>query len=203
MSLYKNLNTALKDREDVTQLKLTVKGAFPEELLDFPNLAELYLDGDCSELPDDIKGLDNCKIISLKWSQFSGDLSPFFSLKKLENLKIIETPMKRFLLPLGNVAAPLRTLTVKSCGLESLPEEISMLTDLYELSLPNNKLSRLPHSFSDLQFLKRLNLDSNSFDAFPDAIKKMQKLSHLSIDANNFSEEEKERIQREFNIWVG
>jgi hypothetical protein len=31
----------------------------------------------------------------------------------------------------------------------------------------------------------------------------MQKLSHLSIDANNFPEEEKERIQREFNIWVG
>jgi Leucine-rich repeat (LRR) protein len=77
-----------------------------------------------------------------------------------------------------------------------------MLTQLYELSLPNNNLSRLPHSFYELKFLKRLNLDSNSFDVFPDVIKKMQTLSHLSFDANNFPEEEKERIQREYNIWV-
>lgn len=201
MSLYKSLSSALKDKEDVTGLKINLKGSFPKEVLEFPNLNELYLEGDCSKLPDDISGLNNCKIISVKWPSFSGDLSALFSLKKLENLKIIETPMKRFLLPLGIVAAPLRTLNVKSCGLEMLPEEISMLTQLYEMSLPNNKLSRLPESFFELQLLKRLNLDSNSFKKFPDVIKKMKSLSHLSFDSNLFPEEEKERIQREFNIW--
>lgn len=201
MSLYKNLNSALNNKDDVTGLKVSLKGSFPKELLDFPNLTELYLGGDCVALPDDLSGWNNCKIISVKWPSFAGDLSPLFSLKKLENLKIIETPMKRFLLPLGIVAAPLRTLNVKSCGLEALPEEISMLTMLYELSLPNNNLSRLPQSFFELQFLKRLNLDSNSFENFPNVIKKMKSLSHLSFDSNNFSEEEKEKIQREFNIW--
>ena len=201
MSLYKNLTSALKEKENVTGLKVSLKGNFPRELLEFSNLTELYLEGDCSTLPDNLSGWNTCKVISVKWPSFSGDLSGLFSLKKLENLKIIETPMKRFLLPLGVVTAPLRTLNVKSCGLEKLPEEISMLTQLYELSLPNNNLTRLPESFFELQYLKRLNLDSNSFVRFPDVIKKMKSLTHLSFDSNNFPEEEKERIQREFNIW--
>jgi Leucine-rich repeat (LRR) protein len=203
MTLYKNLNTALKERENVSQLKISVKDSkFPMELLDFPNLTELYLEGECEKLPDQLNGWSRVKILSVKWTNFKGDLSPLFSLPCLENLKIIETPMKRFLLPLGKVAAPLKVLNVKSCGLEVLPEEISMLTQLTELALPHNALTRLPHSFSDLRYLKRLNLDANSFSNFPDFIKKMKTLSHLSIDGNKFSDDEKDRIQREFNIWV-
>jgi Leucine-rich repeat (LRR) protein len=203
MTLYKNLNTALKERENVTQIKISIKGEnFPVELLDFPALEEAYLEGDCTNLPADISGWSKLRVLSIKWSGYKGDLSHLFSLPKLENLKIIETPMKRFLLPLGKVAAPLKHLTIKSCGLEVLPEEVSMLTYLNELSLPHNNLSRLPHAFADLDYLKRLNLDSNAFTLFPDVIKQMKTLSHLSFDSNNFSEEEKERIQREFNIWV-
>jgi hypothetical protein len=37
---------------------------------------------------------------------------------------------------------------------------------------------------------------------FPDQIKKMSRLHHLSIDGNHFSEEEKERIQREFHLTI-
>ncbi len=203
MKLYKNLSTALKEKEDVKAIKLSIKeNIFPLELFDLPNLEEAYLEGACTSFPDHIEGWKNLKILSLKWDQFSGDLSGILSLPQLENLKIIETPMKMFLLPLGKINAPLRFLTIKGSGLEKLPEEISMCLGLSELSLPSNRLSDLPFAFKELKLLKRLNLDNNLFNHFPDQIKAMKSLSHLSIDGNQFSEEEKARIQREFHLTV-
>jgi len=76
-----------------------------------------------------------------------------------------------------------------------------MLQALEELQLQGNDLKALPFSFKELKLLKRLNLDQNRFEKFPDQIRSMPKLGHLSIDGNDFSEEEKERIQREFHIW--
>lgn len=201
MNLYKNLTSALKEREDVKAIKLSLKGTFPIELFDLLNLEEVYLEGECEKFPDKIKGWDKLKILSIKWEKFKGDLSPVFSLPSLESLKIIETPIKTFLLPLGKINAPLRLLTIKSCGLQKLPEEISMFTKLQEFHLPGNQLTSLPFSFKELHQLRRLNLDSNSFKVFPDLIKSMKTLTHLSIDGNSFDEDEKARIQREFHIW--
>src|SRR5262245_39090998 len=131
MKLYKNLSTALKEREHVQALKVSVKDEkFPEELFDFPNLTELYLEGNCREFTAILSGWNSLKILSIKWTDFKGDLSLLFRLPHLENLKIIETPLKSFLLPLGHTAAPIKSLTVKDCGLSSLPEEISMLWHL-------------------------------------------------------------------------
>lgn len=202
MKLYKNLTAALKEREEVRAIKLSLKDkTFPLELFDLPNLEEVYLDGICETFPDKIQGWKHLKILSIKWEKFSGDLSPVFSLPKLENLKIIETPIKTFLLPLGKINAPLKFLTIKSCGLEKLPEEISMFVNLQEFHLPGNNLSALPFAFKELKELKRLNLDSNAFKIFPDLIKSMKALGHLSIDGNVFDEDEKARIQRDFHIW--
>lgn len=201
MKLYKSLTSAAKEREEVRALKISVKGeCFPDEILDFPNLEELYLEGDCSSFPSIIPVWDKLKVLSIKWPKFTGDLSSLFKLPTLENLKIIETPLATFLLPLGHAAAPLKSLTVKDCGLVKLPEEFSMLWQLTELNLSGNKLTELPKSFIDLSLLKRLNLDSNDFSLFPDEIKKMGSLSHLSIDHNKFSEDELERIQRVYFI---
>jgi Leucine-rich repeat (LRR) protein len=201
MKLYKNLTTAMKEREEVRAIKLSLKEIFPKELFDLTELEEVYLDGSCKAFPDEIPGWKMVKVLSIKWDNFQGDLSPVFSLPKLENLKIIETPITSFRLPLGTVAAPLKFLSIKGCGLKILPEEISMLTELTEFHIPNNELITLPFSFRELKKLKRLNLDSNNFEVFPDFIKKMSQLGHLSIDNNAFSEDEKDRIQREFHIW--
>ncbi|MES2527063.1 MAG: hypothetical protein V4598_08240 [Bdellovibrionota bacterium] len=202
MKLYKNLTTALKESEEVEALKVSLTGKFPNELFMFGNLKELYLEGDIQELPRLGSLWPKLKILSIKWPSFTGDLSGFFSLSSLENLKIIDTPMKRLTLPLGHVNSPMKSLTIKSCELTELPEEISMLTQLQELNLSGNDLTHLPHSFPALFHLRRLNLDSNKFERFPDLIKNMKTLSHLSIDGNKFAEEEKARIQRLFNIWV-
>lgn len=203
MKLYKNLATALKEREEVTAIKLTLKGGkFPKELFDLPNLREVYLEGDLEQFPSELLGWRHVKILSLKFEKNKSDLSAVFSLPELENLKIIETPIKVFLLPLGKINAPLRFISIKGCGLEKLPEEISMITTLEELHLPQNKLVDLPFAFKELKKLKRLNLDSNNFQLFPNLVKNMSTLSHLSIDGNKFDEDEKSRIQREFHIWV-
>ncbi len=202
MKLYKNLGSANKEREEVQALKISVKGdEFPQEILDFPNLGELYLEGNCKHFPVNTPMWSQLKVLSIKWPQFTGDLSAVFNLPNLENLKIIDTPLKSFILPLGHAASPLKSLTIKDCGMKALPEEISMLWQLTELNLSGNEISKLPFSFIDLRNLRRLNLDANNFSTFPDDIKKMTALSHLSIDNNKFPEEEKERIQREFHIW--
>lgn len=203
MKLYKNLATALKERSEVRAIKLTLKEKkFPASLFEFPNLEEVYLEGECEEFPDTIRGWEVLKILSIKFENNKSDLSAVFSLPRLENLKIISTPIKVFLLPLGQIRAPLKFVSIKGCGLEKLPEEISMITGLEELHLPQNKLFALPVAFQDLEKLKRLNLDSNKFLIFPGIIKFMPGLKHLSIDNNSFDEDEKDRIQREFHIWL-
>jgi Leucine-rich repeat (LRR) protein len=191
-----------KNRDEVRVLKLNIKTEiFPEDMLDYPNLEELYLEGNCKTFPQNAPFWNSLRVLSIKWPNFDGDLSSIFKLPKLENLKIIETPLKSFILPLGHAPAPVKSLTIKDCSLLALPEEISMLPLLNEMNLSGNELIRLPVSFVELKNLKRLNLDKNHFEAFPDFIKKMSKLTHLSIDGNKFPEEEKERIQREFHIW--
>jgi leucine-rich repeat protein SHOC2 len=202
MKLYKNLGTASTDRQKVQALKISVKGEeFPEDILNYPNLGELYLEGNCRKFPSSCPGWEKLKVLSIKWPNFDGDLSSIFKLPYLENLKIIETPLTSFILPLGHAAAPIKSLTIKDCGLKSLPEEISMLWRLSELNISGNDITKLPYAFIDLRNLKRLNLDRNKFSTFPDSIKKMPALAHLSIDNNAFREEEKERIQRQFHIW--
>ncbi len=203
MKLYKNLSIAIKERDEVEALKVTLTGGkFPTELLMFTQLKELYLDGDIEDFPRIGHPWEKLRILSLNWPSFKGDISAVFALPSLENLKIIQTPIRRLTLPLGQIASTMKSLTMKSCGLKELPEEFSMLIHLQELNLSGNELHSLPKSFPFLTELRRLNLDQNNFEFFPDLIRKMKKLSHLSLDGNQFSEEEKARIQRDFNIWL-
>jgi Leucine-rich repeat (LRR) protein len=201
MKLFKSLSQALKTPQEVGALKLSLTGALPIEIANFPFLKELYLEGVCGNFELPTSSLLELRILSVKCDRFSGNIADLFRLRHLENLKIIETPIPKFLLPIGSILSPLRSLTIKSCGLEELPEEFGMLNSLSELNLSGNNLKTLPYSFVDLIRLKRLNLDQNQFSLFPDIIGKMSSLSHLSIDGNAFSEDEKARIQRQYHIW--
>lgn len=203
MKLYKNLKSALAEPSEVRFLKLTLETSeIPPELFFFENLEELYLEGAATHFPKLGSPWKQLRVLSLKLPKFDGGLAQFFQMSSLENLKVIDTPLKGLTLPLGHVGSRLIFLTLKNNGLRELPEEISMLSTLKELSLLGNELSHLPHSFSELRNLKRLNLDDNHFEKFPEVVMKMPNLSHLSIDRNQFSEREKERVQREFKLVV-
>lgn len=202
MKLFKTLASAINSSEEVRALKINIKSdTFPSELLKLEHLEELYLDGNCQEFPHH-PGWKKLRVLSIKWPNFKGNLSELFLLPALENLKIIETPIKQFLLPLGQVGSPLKSITMKDCGLEKLPEEISMLVHLKEMNLSGNKLAYLPYSFKEIRGLTRLNLDHNLFSVFPEALGNMANLKHLSLDQNAFSEEEKSRIQRDHHVWI-
>lgn len=201
MKLYKKLSDALKETSNVHALKLTIKSEhLPEELFHFPYLEELYLEGNCTHLPELMMRWEKLKMLSLKFPHFKGDASPLFNLPSLTNLKLIQTPLTRLILPLGHLVAPLKSLTIKECGLSFLPEEIGTLNSLNEINFSQNKLKVIPHSFKELVHLKRLNLDHNLFTEFPDDLAKIDSLTHLSIDFNRFSEDEVARIQRLFHI---
>lgn len=201
MKATKKINDAIIRHSGQKVLRIDIKSKkFPIELIDFTEVEELYLLGECEEFPVESPLWHNLKTLSIKFPKFTGDLSSLFKLRNLENLKIIETPIDSFRLPLGQVVSPLKFLTIKGCNLKSIPEEISMLETVKEMNLSENSLEELPHGFLELKNLKRLNLDSNHFSRFPDHIKKMKGLGYLSIDKNKFPEEELHRIQREFNL---
>lgn len=201
MKSTKKINDTVIRQSGEKILRIDIKSkVFPIELIDFGEIEELYLLGECEEFPVESPHWHKLKTLSIKLPKFKGDLSSLFKLKSLENLKIIETPIDSFRLPLGHIVSPIKFLTIKGCGLKFLPEEISMLENVKEMNLSENNLESLPQSIVDLKFLKRLNLDSNKFSRFPDHIKDVKGLSYLSLDKNCFSEEEVYRIQREFNL---
>jgi Leucine-rich repeat (LRR) protein len=203
MKLYKSLPRNPEEFKEVYALKINVKSKdFPSDIQLIPELRELYLEGVCESFKIDEHSFLKLKKLSLNFPYLKEDLSDLFRLKELENLKVIETPLKRLLFPIGKSVSPLRSLTLKKTGLSELPLEISMLADLEELSLSQNQLSTLPDSIQDLRSLKRLNLDQNKFTQFPEVILRIPNLTHLSLDGNLFSEEEKERIQRVYKLTV-
>lgn len=188
----------------MTALKLNLKeSTLPLELFHFPNLKELYLEASClTDFPDTLSAFSELKIFQIKAPQFKGSLVELFRLPKLENLKALETPLHPLRLSLGGARAPLKSITLKGCELKELPIEFGELSTLEEVFLPQNKLTALPVTFSDLKKLKRLNLDSNQLSKFPEVLSKLPQLKHVSMDNNLFSEEERERIQREFHLTV-
>jgi Leucine-rich repeat (LRR) protein len=203
MGMYKSLKEALLHPEDCTVLKLSVKGkTLPEEIGALPRLQELYLEGsELLELPA-LPSWDMLRVFSLKAKHFKGSLAPLFHLKRLENLKTIDTPLEPLRLPLGHAVAPLRFLTLKNAGLKTLPLELGEYGQLEELHLPENMLQELPFTFTGLKLLKRLNLDHNAFTVFPDLLGQLGQLRHVSLDNNLFDEDEKSRIQRVFHLTV-
>ncbi len=205
MGMYKSLAKALENPSDCTVLKATIKGdAFPPEIFAFPNLLELYLEApDMKEFPESIPDWAKLRTFSVRAPSFKGSLAPLFYLPSLTHLKVLETPLEPLRLPLGGGSrAPLKTLTLKRCGLKALPPEFGDLDTLEEAHLQENLLKALPPTFVGLKALKRLNLDHNAFSVFPDLVARLPTLHHLSCDHNPFPEEEKERAQRLFHVTI-
>ncbi len=200
MPMFKSLAKALEKRIEARALKLALKGStLPAELFDLTELRELYLDApELTTLPT-LLPFSQLTHLEMSAPTLDGDLAPLFALKRLQVLKLHHTPLRT--LPLGHSTAPLRFLTLKACGLKNLPPEFGeLLQELEELSLASNELKELPGSFRELRKLKRLNLDANRLEIFPTVLGEMKNLKHLSLDHNLFSQDERERIQREYHL---
>jgi uncharacterized protein YwqG len=151
---FKNLEAALQQPEQVTELELFCRldapqdakrlQAFPSEILQFHNLRSLNLIGNrISELPEAIGGL-----------------------QQLEELHLTGNPIKQ-LPPAVCDLRSLKWLNLNKTGLEALPDDIARLQQLRWLDLDDNRLQTLPAGIGQLAELRRLNLEGNPFTQLP------------------------------------
>lgn len=89
-------------------------------------------------------------------------------------------------------------LNLGGTKIKKLPDNIGILKNLENLSLPYNELTELPNSFKNLESLFRLNLIDNNFIKFPKILFKLKKLNYLHLDGNNISEKEILKFLDEF-----
>lgn len=202
MGLYKNLKDALLAPHDVTTLKLKIThGKLPEELFCFTYLEELFLEGSgILKTPAHFEGFENLKRLTLKGFDLQEIIQRLWEIPHLENIKIIDGKLDRLLLPLAPYY-PLKFLTIKNTSLEEIPLEISHLSNLQELTVIETPIHKLPVGLLELTHLRRLNLDNNKLTTLPDWLKNHKTLKALSLDNNPLSEDEKERLEREFHLW--
>ena len=81
----------------------------------------------------------------------------------------------------------IKRLDLSGCLLESLPDDICLLTDLVFLNLSNNSLSALPSSMGALIKLNNLDIRRNKFVSLPEVIKELN-LGSLNASANKISD---------------
>lgn len=89
-------------------------------------------------------------------------------------------------------------LSLGGARIKKLPDNIGILKNLENLSIPYNELTELPNSFENLESLCKLNLCSNNFIKFPKVLFKLKKLDYLHIDGNNIPKEEMLKFLNKF-----
>lgn len=199
MKIITSMEMALKNPNAARFLKLKLKDKLPPEIAELPVLEELYLEGEFPQVYLDLSSLKHLRAVFIKSPNLNTFPADVLKAPMLSNLKIISGTFKQLRLPL-EILSPLKSLTIKDSQLQVLPLEFSQFENLTELNLSGNCLTELPETLSDLKNLRRLNIDGNRLEKLSSVIKDCPALRHLSCDGNLFSEEEKFRIQREFNI---
>lgn len=201
MKLYKNINTALKDRENARHLKLTLSDDnIDQKLTGLSELEELILitKGDIV-LPEFIEELKSLKVFSI---QCPGKVALAQSIFKLPNLKHLKVKAKKVVLNIPPApSTSLETLMLSDCALGEIPYSLFEISSLKTINLAGNGIIEIPMAIKELQSLQRLVLDRNLLTNLPQALEEITSLSHLSLDGNKFSDAEKERIKKTFNIW--
>lgn len=77
-----------------------------------------------------------------------------------------------------------RSLSLRSKDLTSLPEEIFAFRNLRTLDLSGNRLRALPERIGELTELRELHLRGNGLRSLPDSIGNLTELRHLDVEAN-------------------
>mmetsp|Transcript_41691 Transcript_41691/g.97922 ORF Transcript_41691/g.97922 Transcript_41691/m.97922 type:complete len:955 (+) Transcript_41691:51-2915(+) len=78
----------------------------------------------------------------------------------------------------------LECLSVYNNELTSIPETLSMMTNLLELQLDNNRLVSLPDVFSHLTRLHRFSIFNNKLQELPETIGELKQLTRMSFADN-------------------
>ncbi len=150
-------------------------------------------------LPKELSSLSKLHSLSLHCPNLANFSDWILDLKHLHILKLKNTPIKK--LPTKAPKSSWRFLQLSGCDLEELPKWLSLLRNMTDLDLSQNKLSKIPDDIGNLHQLVRLNLDSNQLTRLPATLDHLPHLNHLSLDRNPLEKQEKERLKQVFGIW--
>lgn len=96
--------------------------------------------------------------------------------------------LSRFLWSRGNIsienAIKEPQLYFNHRAIDSIPEEIELLTNLQTLEIMNNHLTEIPNGISKLTNLKALHFNDNNLRGIPYGFDKLMNLTHLGINKN-------------------
>lgn len=87
------------------------------------------------------------------------------------------------------------TLSLESHGLsniKTIPDELSLLTDLKTLNLSGQDLIQLPQTITTLTKLEFLSIDRNKLESIPAAIDNLKNLKGISANSNKLKDLPKE-----------
>lgn len=201
MKLFKSITSALKDRENAKHLRITLDdNTITDDLFHLNFLEELIIvSKEDIKLDDRFAELKNISNLTIQTSKEFYTGQSIFHLPVLKHLKVRCSKIHLSVPPAPTHS--LETLMLNDCGLESVPYSLFEITSLKTINLSGNKIKELPSSIKELQNLVRLIIDRNLLTKLPKEMELLPRLAHLSLDGNKFSAEEKERIQKIFNIW--
>ena len=87
---------------------------------------------------------------------------------------------------LQEIPTTLTVLNISGCGLSSIPDSISRLTNLQRLRVEDNDLSEFPRSLGELTKLTRLRAYGNELSWLPEEFGYLRNLKILRLGDNKF-----------------
>uniref|UniRef100_UPI00260CE570 leucine-rich repeat domain-containing protein n=1 Tax=uncultured Microscilla sp. TaxID=432653 RepID=UPI00260CE570 len=75
----------------------------------------------------------------------------------------------------------LQYLSLESCGLNKIPDEVFEMPHLQWLNIRENKLDEIPKAIAKLTELRKLEIGGNSFTELPAEFRKLSKLEYLGL----------------------
>jgi Leucine-rich repeat (LRR) protein len=188
------LLAAMNDSITALDLRGMHVDSFPDEILRYPQLEVLILNGESQEenkitLPTNIANLARLKSLQLRSCRLS---SLPAEIGQLKNLRSLDLTGNRRLSSLPAEIGQLKNLQSINLSynrrLSSLPAEIGQLKNLQSLDISGSSLSKLPPEVGQLKNLRSLDLSYNrELSSLPVEIGQLKNLQSLDLSGNSLS----------------
>ncbi|MGB6269874.1 MAG: hypothetical protein WBF67_12785 [Olleya sp.] len=140
------------------------------------------------EVNENIGKLIRLRYISFRRNKKLKDLPKSIgNLKCLEQINISGAGFTRIREELS-LCTNLKDITANASRIKDLPDGIGKLKNLKKLNLAANKIEIIPESIGELDQLVDLSLGTNDISKLPESISKLDKLYSLSLELNRFKE---------------
>mmetsp|Transcript_11220 Transcript_11220/g.15459 ORF Transcript_11220/g.15459 Transcript_11220/m.15459 type:complete len:1381 (+) Transcript_11220:57-4199(+) len=124
-------------------------------------------------------GLLNLQLLGLRKIPLS-----VLKMKNLRKLKLDYNEHLQIQRGFPHELSSLSLLSLKSCKMTSLPENMSIFTKMTTLVLDDNRLEQLPEEIVDMTTLVSLDVARNRLYSLPDEVENLTNLKNLNLESN-------------------